>query len=51
MKVEVDSPCKGGCDASYRIAGSANHKLEVIPSCRLKGSGFVCSKVTIVKVY
>jgi hypothetical protein len=51
VKAEIDSPCKGGCDASYRIFGSANHKLEVIPSCQLKGSGFVCSKVKIVKVY
>jgi hypothetical protein len=51
VKAEIDSSCKGGCDASYRISGSANHKLEVIPSCQLKGSGFVCSKVKIVKVY
>jgi hypothetical protein len=51
VKAEIDSSCKGGCNASYRISGSANHKLEVIPSCQLKGSGFVCSKVKIVKVY
>ena len=51
VKAEIDSSCKGGCEASYRISGSANHKLEVIPSCQLKGSGFVCNKVTIVKVY
>ena len=51
VKAEIDSSCKGSCDASYRISGSANHKLEVIPSCQLKGSGFVCSKVKIVKVY
>lgn len=51
VKAEVDSSCKGGCDASYRISGSANHKLEVIPSCQLKGSGFVCSKLKIVKIY
>ena len=51
VKAEIDSSCKGGCVASYRISGSANHKLEVIPSCRLKGSGFVCSKVKIVKIY
>ena len=51
VKAEIDSSCKGGCDASYRISGSANHKLEVIPSCQLKSSGFVCSKVKIVKVY
>jgi hypothetical protein len=51
VKAEVDSSCKGGCDASYRISGSANHKLEIIPSCRLRGSGFVCSKLKIVKIY
>ena len=51
VQVEIDSSCKGSCDASYRISGSANHKLEVIPSCQLKGSGFVCSKMKIVKVY
>ena len=51
VKAEIDSSCKGGCDATYRISGSANHKLEVIPSCQLKRSGFVCSKVRIVKVY
>jgi hypothetical protein len=51
VKAEIDSSCKGSCDASYRISGSANHKLEVIPSCQLKGSGFVCSKLKIVKVY
>jgi len=51
VKAEIDSSCKGSCGASYRISGSANHKLEVIPNCRLERSGFVCSKVTIVKVY
>jgi hypothetical protein len=51
VHAEIDASCKGGCDASYRISGSANHKLEVIPSCQLKGSGFVCSKMKIVKVY
>jgi len=51
VEAEIDSSCKGGCDASYRISGSANHKLEVIPDCQLTGSGFVCSKVKIVKVY
>jgi len=51
VKAEIDSSCKGSCQASYRISGSANHKLDVIPSCELKGSGFVCSKVKIVKVY
>jgi len=44
--------CTGNCHASYRISGSANHKLAVVPSCRPKSSGgFVCSKVKIVKVY
>jgi hypothetical protein len=51
VKAEIDSPCKGSCDASYRISGSANHKLEIVPSCQPKGSGFVCSKVKIVKIY
>ena len=51
VKAGIDSSCKGSCDASYRISGSANHKLELIPSCQPKGSGFVCSKVRIVKVY
>jgi hypothetical protein len=51
VKAVIDSSCRGNCDASYRISGSANHKLEIIPSCQLKGSGFVCSKVKIVKVY
>lgn len=51
VKVEINSSCKGSCQARYRISGSANHKLQVVPGCRLKGSGFVCSKVKIVKVY
>ena len=51
VKAEIDSACKGRCDASYRISGSANHKLEMVPSCQPKGSGFVCSRVKIVKVY
>jgi hypothetical protein len=51
VKAEIDSSCKGSCDASYRISGAANHKLEVVPSCKPEGSGFVCSKVKIVKVY
>lgn len=51
VKVEIDSSCKGSCAApSYRISGSANHTLEVVPTCRPAGSGFVCSKVRIVKV-
>ena len=51
VRAEIDSSCKGSCDASYRISGSANHKLEMVPSCQPKGSGFVCSRVKIVKVY
>jgi hypothetical protein len=50
VQAEIDSSCKGSCAATYRISGAANHKLEVIPNCRLKGSGFVCSTVKIVKV-
>ena len=49
VKAEIDS-CKGSCNASYRIYGSANHRLEVVPSCQRNGSGFVCSTVKIVKV-
>ena len=51
VKAEIDSSCKGSCDASYRISGSTSHKLKVVPSCQPNGSGFVCSKVKIVKVY
>jgi hypothetical protein len=51
VKALIDSSCKGSCDASYRLSGSANHKLEIVPNCQPKGSGFVCSKVKIVKVY
>jgi hypothetical protein len=51
VKAEIGSSCKGSCDGSYRVSGSANHKLEVVPSCRLTGAGFVCTKVKIVKVY
>jgi hypothetical protein len=51
VKAEIDSSCKGSCVASYRISGSANHKLVVVPSCQPNGSGFACSKVKIVKVY
>ncbi|HST15817.1 MAG TPA: hypothetical protein VLJ44_13295 [Gaiellaceae bacterium] len=50
VKAEINSSCKGSCGASYRISGSANHRLEVVPSCRPNGSGFVCSKFRIVKV-
>jgi hypothetical protein len=50
VKTEIDS-CSGSCAVSYRISGSADHRLEVVPSCRLKGSGLVCSKVKIIKLY
>jgi hypothetical protein len=51
VKAEIDGSCKGNCDGSYRISGSANHKLEIVPSCQPKGSGFFCRKVKVVKVY
>jgi hypothetical protein len=51
VRAVIDSSCKGDCAASYRLSGSANHKLEIVPSCQPKGSGFVCSKLKIVKVY
>jgi hypothetical protein len=51
VKAVIEPPCTGSCHASFRISGAANHKLEVVPSCQPKGSGFVCSKVKIVKVY
>jgi hypothetical protein len=51
VKAEIASSCKGSCDATYRISGSADHRLEVIPGCHLKGSGFDCSQVKIVRVY
>jgi len=51
VKAEIDASCKGTCAATYRISGSADHRLEVIPSCQLEASGFVCSKLKIVKVY
>jgi hypothetical protein len=51
VKAEIDGPCTGSCAASYRIAGSADHELRIIPLCRLRRSGFVCSKLKIVKVY
>ena len=51
IKAVIDSSCKGNCAARYRISGAANHKLEIVPSCQPKGSGFVCSKVKILKIY
>jgi hypothetical protein len=51
VRVEIDAACKGRCEARYRISGSADHRLEVVPSCRTRGSGFVCSRVQIVRVY
>jgi hypothetical protein len=50
VKAVIDSACKGSCHASYRLSGTANHKLVVVPSCQSRGSGFVCSRVKIVKV-
>jgi hypothetical protein len=51
VKAQIDTSCSGSCAASYRISGAAKHKLEVIPACRPKGSGFACSKVRIVRLY
>jgi hypothetical protein len=51
VKAEIDSSCTGRCDARYRISGSADHKLDIIPSCRLERSAFVCSRLKIVEVY
>jgi hypothetical protein len=51
VRAEIDSSCKGSCAATYRVSGSANHKLEVVPSCHPNRSGFVCRKVKIVKLY
>ncbi|MDE3190216.1 MAG: hypothetical protein KGL94_05275 [Acidobacteriota bacterium] len=51
VKAEIDVSCKGSCEATVRISGSAAHKLEVVPSCRFRSSGFVCSKIEIVKAY
>jgi hypothetical protein len=51
VRVEIDSSCTGSCDATSRISGSADHEVELIPSCQRKSSGFVCSKLEIVKVY
>ena len=50
VKAEIDS-CKGSCDASYRISASANHKVQIVPTCQPNGSGFVCSRVRFVKVF
>ena len=52
IKAEIDSTCRGSCDApDYRISGSANHTLEVVPSCHVRGPSFICTRVRIVKVY
>lgn len=51
VTIEIDSSCKGRCAASYRLSGSADHKLRVVPSCRLNGAGLTCSKVKIVRAY
>lgn len=51
VQAEIDAACTGACAASYRISGSADHELVVVPSCRLTDSGFVCTRLRIVKVY
>lgn len=51
VMAEIDTSCKGSCNATYRLAGSADHKLEIVPGCQLKVSRFVCSKIKIVKIY
>lgn len=51
VTAEIESSCKGSCDAGYRISGSADHRLEIVPSCRRASSGFVCNRLKIVKVY
>jgi hypothetical protein len=51
VTAEIASVCRGSCAASYRISGSADHKLEIVPSCRFTGPGLVCSNVKIVKLY
>lgn len=51
VKAEIDTSCTGTCAGSYRVSGSANHKLEIVPTCRPRGAGFVCNKVTLVKIY
>ena len=51
VKTEIDAACRGTCVGSVRVSGSANHKLRVVPTCRPRGSGFVCSRVRVVKIY
>ena len=51
VKAEIDSSCDGTCAASYSISGSANHKLQIVPSCQPKGTRFICSTIKIVKAY
>ena len=51
VKAEIDTSCKGSCAARSRISGAAGHKLEIVPTCQPRGSGFVCSEIKIVRVY
>lgn len=51
VQAEIDASCKSSCAASYRISGSANHKLELVPTCQPESSGFVCSKIKIVEIH
>lgn len=51
VRAEIGSSCRGSCAATYRISGAADHRLEVIPTCRLVSSGFLCTRVRIVRVY
>jgi hypothetical protein len=51
VRVEIDSSCEGRCAASYRVSGSADHRLDIVPSCKPSGSRFVCSKLELVEVY
>jgi hypothetical protein len=52
IETEIDSACKGSCKAPvYRVSGSADHTLEVVPSCRLEGSSFACTTIAIVAVH
>lgn len=50
VKAEINAVCRGTCSGSLRLSGSADHKLAVVPSCRLTTAGFVCSKVALVRI-
>jgi hypothetical protein len=51
VRAEINSSCRGTCAATYRISGAANHKLEVVPNCKPRGTGFACARVKILKLY